>query len=386
MVLHETCSGGKTIAISSYLKPDVLPVAPLVRVSPSKFQLFRDCRLRACLESNRFPGLLPRSPSARCGTVIHRIIEAAAKKKINEEDDFEEYWNRCIMIEEKEMADSWIERHLVPLKKSTPKYELKKYQCLLTIRSMFNKTRSHAVHDHINRTSREIWLETQDRIVGGFVDAIISTNVGDTIIDYKTGNINRQDGNYGSVQEIYKIQLQLYAAIYNSVFGTWPVSLQIVEINGTSYEIDFDQEDSVNLLNEAYHMMTTINLIISNEKNLSEMNDLLSSPSPDTCRYCLYRPACQSYMKRKEISPSAEWPKDIMGTLYEKKILGNGLMLIRIAADNNNSDIITIRGLHPGRHPALNFESNKMAIFSMISDNSPNSFKEGILTTIYIVS
>jgi hypothetical protein len=338
------------------------------------------------LESNRFPGLLPRSPSARCGTVIHRIIEAAAKKKINEEDDFEEYWNRCIMIEEKEMADSWIERHLVPLKKSTPKYELKKYQCLLTIRSMFNKTRSHAVHDHINRTSREIWLETQDRIVGGFVDAIISTNVGDTIIDYKTGNINRQDGNYGSVQEIYKIQLQLYAAIYNSVFGTWPVSLQIVEINGTSYEIDFDQEDSVNLLNEAYHMMTTINLIISNEKNLSEMNDLLSSPSPDTCRYCLYRPACQSYMKRKEISPSAEWPKDIMGTLYEKKILGNGLMLIRIAADNNNSDIITIRGLHPGRHPALNFESNKMAIFSMISDNSPNSFKEGILTTIYIVS
>lgn len=386
MVLHETCSGGKTIAICSYLRPDALPVTPLIRVSPSKFQLFRDCKLRACLESNRFPELLPRSPSARCGTVIHRIIEAAAKRKINEEDDFEEYWNRYIMIEEKEMEDSWIERHLVPLRKSTPKYELKKYQCLLTTRSMFNKTGSHVAHDPINRISREIWLETQDKIVGGFVDAIISTNIGDTIIDYKTGNINRQDGNHGSVQEIYKVQLQLYAAIYNSAFGTWPVSLQIVGIDETSYEIDFDQEDSVNLLNEAYHMITKINFIISNEKNLSEMNDLLSSPSPDTCRYCLYRPACQSYVKRKETTPSAEWPKDIIGTLYEKKILGNGLMLIRIAADNNNSDIITIRGLHPGRHPALNFESDKMAIFSMISDNSPNSFKEGILTTIYIVS
>jgi len=128
------------------------------------------------LESNRFPGLLPRSPSARCGTVIHRIIEAAAKKKINEDDDFEEYWNRCVMIEEKEMEDSWIERHLVPLKKSTLKYELKKHQCLLATRRMFNKTRSHAAHDLINKISREIWLETQDKIVGGLIDAIISTN------------------------------------------------------------------------------------------------------------------------------------------------------------------------------------------------------------------
>jgi len=61
-------------------------------------------------------------------------------------------------------------------------------------------------------------------------------------------------------------------------------------------------------------------------------------------------------------------------------------MLIRVAVDNNNSDIITIRGLHPERHPALYFESEKIAIFSMVSDNSPNSFKEGILTTIYIVA
>ena len=166
------------------------------------------------------------------------------------------------------------------------------------------------MHDPINRISREIWLETQDKIVGGFVDAIISTNIGDTIIDYKTGNINKQDGNHGSVQEIYKIQLQLYAAIYNSAFSTWPVSLQIAGIDGTSYEIDFDQEDSISLLNEAYDMIIKINLIISNEKNLSKMNDLLSSPSPETCRYCLYRPACKSYVKRKEISSPAEWPKD----------------------------------------------------------------------------
>jgi len=336
------------------------------------------------LESNRFPGLLPRSPSARCGTVIHRIIEAAAKKKINEEDDFEEYWNRCIMIEEKEMADSWIERHLVPLKKSTPKYELKKYQCLLAIRSMFNKTRSHAAYDIINKISREIWLETQNKVVGGLVDAIISTKTGDIIVDYKTGSITKLIGNHEAVQEIYKIQLQLYAAIYNSAFGIWPVSLQIAGIDGISYEIDFNQKECINLLNEAYHIATEINYVVADETNLGEMNDLLSSPSPETCRYCLYRPACQSYLERREISPPAEWPKDIIGTLYEKKILGNGLILIRVVANNNNLDMITIRGLHPGRHPALNFESDKIAIFSMVSDNSPNNFKEGILTTIYI--
>jgi CRISPR/Cas system-associated exonuclease Cas4 (RecB family) len=231
-----------------------------------------------------------------------------------------------------------------------------------------------------------MWLETEDKTIGGYVDAIISTSSGDHIIDYKTGNIIEKNGDKLCVSETHKIQLQLYAAIYYSAYGIWPISLKINGIDETLYEIDFDKENCVWLLNEARLRINEINSIIASAKNLSEINELLSSPSPENCRFCLYRPACKSYLEMSGANSPADWPRDIIGTIIEKKILGNGLMLIRVADNCVGSDVITVRGLHPFRHPVLNFESTEIAVFSMAYDGSPNNFKEGILTTIYNVN
>ena len=75
----------------------------------------------------------------------------------------------------------------------------------------------------------------------------------------------------------------------------------------------------------------------------------------------------------------------LFSILKEKKILGNGLMLIKLT-DLQKSNTITVRGLHPDRHPALNYSSNDVLIFSMINDKVPGSYRDGLFTTIYAVS
>lgn len=384
MVLYGACTGGCTITISPYLLPSALPISLLSRISPSKFHLFRECKLRACLESNKIQGLLPQSPSMHCGTVIHKIIEKTGKGEIKGDDDFERFWDKYIGFEEEKMKHSWIERHLVPLERSTPNYDLKKYQCLLTIRSIKQRSSSTEITGP-KGLAREIWLETQDKAVGGYIDAIIPTNRGDIIIDYKTGNINEQTKVHKlDIKEIYKIQLKLYAAIYNSTYRKWPISLQIVGMDGVPNEIEFDPEECANLLTEAFALLNYVNSII--KRNLNETNDLLASPSPEACRFCLYRPSCQPYLEKKDKNWCINWPRDAIGFIEEKKILGNGLMLVKIKTKNADVDSITIRGLDRGRHPALNNNSDGIAIFSMKTDSSPNSFKEGLLTTVYSAS
>lgn len=370
---------------SSYIVPSELPLSPLSRISPSKLHLFRECRLRACLESNRANVLLPLSPTAHCGTVIHRVLEMAVKDNEDGSGGFEECWRKSLEIENNKMKNSWLERHFVPLEESVPKYDLKKHQCSMLIKNIMKSKAIAKKKLQHKGFRRESWLETRDKIAGGFIDAIISTSRGDIIVDYKTGNIyEASHGNKLDIKKLYKDQLKLYAAIYNSAFGVWPASLQIAGIDGVLHEIDFDKDDCICLLDEVRQVWNDVNSVISDEGSLSQKNTKLSSSSPEICRYCLYRPGCRSYAERKDKHPNLNWPNDVAGTIKEKKILKNGLALVKI--ETKNKYMIIVRGLHPNRHPALNMDSKELAIFSMILDGNPNHYKEGPLTTIYIIS
>ena len=140
------------------------------------------------------------------------------------------------------------------------------------------------------------------------------------------------------------------------------------------------------LLDEARQILTAINLLIKNEAERYEVAlNRLASPSPEICQFCRYRPGCFPYWEKIEVEQEAKWPHDAKGILKEKKILGNGLMLIKLT-DLQKSNTITVRGLQPDRHPALNYSSNDVLIFSTINDKIPDSYREGLFTTIYAVS
>lgn len=376
----------RTSIMSGSLPPG-LPVMPLVRITPSKFQSFMNCRLKACWESGHAGGLLPSSPAGHIGTVIHKIIEIVGKNEIDADTDFELIWRQSVEEEEKKMRNSWIERHLVPLEISDPHFDIKRRQCRLIIERMIREsTRKESMSDFQNESGKEVWLQTEDGKIGGYIDAIISTEKGEIIKDFKTGSIFEpgQQGSDLPINKQYELQLKLYAALFNSAYAKWPASLEIVGLDGAIHPVEFAPEECLNLLITACRLLDEVNLAIGgSESEQKEVHKQLSSPSPENCRFCLYRPCCPSYWKEREVDPSADWPNDAKGLITEIKNLGNGLIFIKLLLDN--SETISIRGLHPERHSALKRRPNRIAIFSMIASRVKGSFREGKYTTIYIL-
>ena len=82
------------------------------------------CRLRA-VWSQRDSGmrnLLPVSPKARTGTVIHRFYDLIASES---DTEIEVLIERATQETEESMAGDWLERHMVPLSNSNQQHSVK---------------------------------------------------------------------------------------------------------------------------------------------------------------------------------------------------------------------------------------------------------------------
>lgn len=385
MVSNGTCKGASIIIPG--LLPSILPLDPLMRVGPSHFPTIKKCKLRAIWDSSsNVQPLLPPPPSAHIGIVIHKLLEMAGKGEITGDESFNSAWISCIQHEEAKMISFWTEKHLVPLEKSARNCEVKKFQCLRTVQRLAKVTKPAPERFIVHNKKQEVWVQTSDGKIGGYVDAIVPTESGDLIIDYKTGvTLEPEKENFNpEVLENYQIQLKLYAALYESTYGKWPASIVVVGMDGVFHEIHFSHEECSNLLHEAYRSLDEINLIITDKKeSYSVALNHLASPSPEICRFCLYRPCCLPYWKKRDIEPEAEWPCDAKGTIEEKKIMGNGLMLLKLMSHAGKSFIVKLRGIHMDRHPALTNDTEEVSIFSMIPGKVLGSYSEGPLTTIY---
>ena len=349
---------------------------------PSLFYTLRSCKLKACLEANKVPYLLPQSPSSHIGRVIHNIFAMAARGKIKDNEKFNVEWDNCIVQEERKMNASDLERHLLPLERHVQNYEVKKQQCLIAI-AKFMTRKIPATGPITKRRGSETWLQTPDGLIGGYADAIILSNKGTIIRDYKTGLICRIKNEKSAIliDESYELQLKLYAGLYYSMYGTWPISLEIEHIDGTLCSISFSPEECMSLLKEACNLMDNVNTIV--EKNNIETDikmARLSSPSSNNCKFCLFRPYCSPYLKARKINPSLEWPNDIEGIIKDIRLLNNRLMLVKLTVHSGAT--VTVKDLHPQRYPNINNLDN-IVIYSLLSGNDVDTYKEGLFTTIY---
>ena len=309
--------------------PSLLPLGPLKRISPSQLPLFNQCKLRATWSSNHAQALLPLVPSAHLGIVIHKVLEKAERGEIVDDKSFFSGWDDCVNQEENKMSCSWIEQHLVPLEKSAIYYEVKKQQCLLMVRELASITsHSRAKTNSDKRALHEVWLQTSEGKAGGYVDAILPSSEGDVIVDYKTGVIAEPDliTSGQGIRSDYQIQMKLYAALYNSMFGKWPASIELIGLDGVSHPIFFQPEECLELLDDALELLSEVNSMISTESR-SIVLRRLASPSPVACRFCLYRPCCPSYWQKRS-EQEGDWPHDTRGKLKEIKKLGNILLMI----------------------------------------------------------
>jgi hypothetical protein len=282
------------------------------------------------------------------------------------------------------MKDSWLDRHLLPLQIQKG-YDLKKSQCRVLFEQLgpTEIASDSTSHPHKKR-GREVWLSTRDGRVGGCADAILKTDGGDAIVDYKSGKIF-DDGANGlnkALKEHDVIQLKLYSALYYCNHGFWPQSIHLASFDGRFVDVPFTAEDCLMLLVESYQLMTDVNKTIA-EANAKSVINRLAQPSPKNCPWCAYRPCCAPYWRAKAERSSETWPFDFFGELLEIKQLGNGLLIVKLRQKSAPSETLAIRGLSPDRHPALIIKSKLLSFFSVLPDKGPNAYHEGLLTTVY---
>src|ERR1017187_7503515 len=99
------------IRTNKVTSPGVLPpihaVAPLGRISPSRYLSLKECRLREVWAANHVAVMLPISARARLGSAIHSLLEEAGKHPFTSRDQIEKSWKAIMTALEAQMQQSW---------------------------------------------------------------------------------------------------------------------------------------------------------------------------------------------------------------------------------------------------------------------------------------
>lgn len=374
--------------------PGIVPVAPelqpLGSISPSRFIGLQMCSLREVLAANHTPALLPTAPSARLGSVVHRLLELAGRGYFVGADrvEVEARWEELLRAAEQEAARSWLDRHLLPLSAFIPDFEVRRLRALAAALAIAanSASRSEARRSaHPQLLGYELDVVTPDGRATGRIDAVIQGDGGPVLRDYKSGAIHSvdDDGNR-VVREEYASQLKLYAAMYAEMSGIWPVRLELVPVGEEPESIDFTIEECTSLLTDALCILDRINGILTSGISSTSVMHELAGPAPSTCMYCTYRPLCAPYADARTLSDASGWPNDVRGELREIRLLGNGRLIVALDTPGGT---VWIRGLDPdpARHPILGrlTPGDSIAAFGLRPSGTLTSYSEGPFSAIY---
>ncbi len=371
-------------------------IRPLPSTSPTRFTYLQACALREVWSANAASQLLPSAPAARLGTVAHRLVQEAGEGRFTEGDEasIEQRWQELLSNAEQKMRDSWLERHLTPLRDSVPDYEVRRLRARQ--RALEISAAAALVPDKppIQQPTKggrsygfELPVASPDGLVRGRIDAVLFSEDGPVIRDYKSGAIFESGpGRSLKLKTNYKVQLELYAALYAASRGRWPARLEVVPLVGPAQLINTTEETCLHLLAQARTLLREVNsAIVATANRPSELQKRLAVPSPTNCSYCPYRPGCTPYrLAASTARQGTAWPKDVWGYIEDIRQLGNSKLLVTVHDQERN---VRIRGVTPdaARHPALPQlrRGCSTAFFNLRSAGSENSLLETQFSVIY---
>lgn len=371
-----------------------LMLQPLKRISPSKYEALHTCALREVWAAGRQPQLLPSYPKAWMGSAIHSLLEEAGQGKFAPGDHaaVATRWRELLAATEDKMRGSWLDHHLVPLDRAVRDFEVRSIRaqnCALEIAEHAPRAKGHTAGTSLAGT--ELWVQSDDGLVGGFIDYVEMAVDGPTIRDYKSGDIAEENSSShpGPVKESYQVQLRLYAALYAAKTGQWPARLELIPLSGAAVSVVFDQQVCSALLEDARCTLKNVNEIITSRATAApEAEQCLARPSPSHCWSCPFRPGCAAYRTARLVTAEPdEWPKDIAGEVKDIRTLGNGKLLMIVRDTRLSSSAVRINGLDsdPTRHPALHQlqPGDTIGLYNLKTSGSGATFSEASLTTIY---
>lgn len=318
------------------------------RISPSQFYSMKNCAYKSLLaEAFDKKPLLPLSPNAYFGTVLHKMLELIAKGIVKREDDFNAEFDRQVKALEDDLQSKGF-GFSVPLKIKLRNFGLKKIQLKKHLRS---EPEQPITAGNIKFRS-EKWFESKDKLIGGKVDLVIESRNNVEIIDFKTGAITQDclddEGEiFSDIKNEYKEQLKLYAYLYFENTNKFPTDLSLVDLTKQKFSVEFSEAECKTIFDEAKNLLKTTNNCISTKV-------FSANPKEENCKYCLYRPACSFFHKKLETDVSFN---DVLGEIKEVKRFQNGN--VNVFLQNGNKSII-IKNFASENFDELNNNRNKI--------------------------
>lgn len=320
------------------------------RISPSQFYSMKNCAYKSLLaEAFDKKPLLPLSPNAHFGTVLHKMLELIAKGIVKREDDFNAEFDRQVKALEDDLQIKGF-GFFVPLKIKLRNFGLKRIQ----LKKHLQNEPEQPIISSIIKFHSEKWLESKDKLIGGKVDLIIENGNNVEIIDFKTGAITQDclddEGEiFSDVKNEYKEQLKLYAHLYFENTNKFPTGLRLVDLAKQKFSVKFSKNECKAIFDEAKNLLKTTNNCVSTKS-------FFATPTVENCKHCLYRPACSFFQEKFETNFAFN---DVFGEIRDIKKFQNGNVSLFL---QNGEKKLTIKNFASEKSDELYKNRNKKII------------------------
>jgi CRISPR/Cas system-associated exonuclease Cas4 (RecB family) len=317
-------------------------VARINNVSPSRAVALMACRLAEGFRAAGNAPCLPTHPKAHFGVLAHGFLCDAARGAFagSSEAEIQSEWQRAVEGYEQKLKSQLSDCTIVPLARTCDDFEVNAYRVIAAASRFTPPSRNNRVQDFSRVTGAEVEGVSADRQIVGRLDRVTWEDGTLAVADIKTGSVYDHEG---GLRPELRVQLILYSYLVHEKFRQWPKTLRILPLRGDPITVPFTPADAETLATEVKRALTSANQLIQKiGLGVSDESEL-ASPSPEACKFCRYRPTCESYWSARSERPGASWPRDVSGMLIGVKPLGNKFHVLEIRGSNNAT--LVVRGI-----------------------------------------
>lgn len=344
----------------------------ITRISPSQFYSMKNCAYKSLLaEAFGKNPLLPVSPNAYFGTVLHKMLELISKGTVRTEEEFNRMFDEQVKAVEEILQRQGYD-FFIPLQKNVKNFGMKK----ILLKKHLRVLSEQPIKPSSVKYHSEKWFESKDKLIAGKIDLVIETGEEAEIIDFKTGAITHDvlddaGETFSEIKEEYKEQLKLYAYLYYENTGRFPTALSLVDLVKQKFSVSFSESECNSVFNEAKKLLHSTNESIIK-------GTFVANPTEANCKYCLYRPACSFFLKQLENDFSFN---DVTGLVKNVVKYQNGNVSVSLQSGER---LFTVTNFPSEKYDELNDIRNKqISIYNLRREATEFVFSTTKTTMIY---
>ena len=311
-------------------------------LSPTSYEVGQACPLRLAFRQASPGRGGKRTPALRLGDACHHVLDRLVRHWLDKErTDWDaivaQLWTEEI---KQEAADSERagEFPLYGPPERWSAYQLKRVRLVRVARRLLSildelpaEAKIHPEHE----------LVAFDGKLRGRIDLFIEHPASHRLIDYKSGTaIDRQTLD---VRVSYAHQLQLYAVLVWQNFGEWPVSAQLIPLEGPPVNIALEENSCRAIAEAAQRLFDDFNVSVPVAP---------AYPGVSNCPVCSYSARCSVLWAELDTS----WAQDLLavrGTVSKvtRTPLGGTSILVDMTDGSMEGPTVVIRNIDEIAHP-----------------------------------